>query len=162
MARASLRRNRLRAVPSDGIGSATARRPRALRAVVALLWVSVAADVLYWLTFFTSGAVQTSGEASYLAFERAFPAADTWLGLCAAACALTLPRRSPRAVLWGLLAGSAFIYLGLMDALYNLENGKYGSIDAAMAVEVAINIFSLGFGAFIITYAWRNRRWFRA
>ncbi len=135
-------------------------RPRASGAVVAMLWVSVAADVLYWLTFFTSGAVRTSGEAAYLAFERAFPAADTWLGLTCAACAITLPRRSPRAVLWGLLAGSAFIYLGLMDTLYNLENGKYASIDAAMAVEVAINLFSLGFGPFIISYVWRNRRWF--
>jgi hypothetical protein len=135
-------------------------RPRALRVVAALLWLSVAADVLYWLTFFTSGAVRTSGEASYLAFERAFPAADTWLGFCAASCALTLARRRPRAMLWGLLAGSAFIYVGLMDSLYNLENGKYASIGGAMAVEVVINIFSLAFGAFIIAYLWRNRRWF--
>ncbi len=137
-------------------------RPRGIRAVAALLWVSVAADVLYWLVFFTSGAVRTSSEAAYLAFERAFPAADAWLGLCAAAAAITLPRRRPRAVLWGLLAGSAFIYLGLMDTLYNLENGKYGSIDAAMAIEVAINVFSLGFGAFLIAYLWRNRRWLDA
>jgi hypothetical protein len=135
-------------------------RPRALGAVVALLWLSVAADVLYWAAFFTSGAVQTSGEAAYLAFERAFPAADAWLGLSCAACALALPRRSPRAVLWGLLAGSAFIYLGLMDTLYNLENGKYAAIDTAMAVEVAINVCSLAFGPFIISYLWRNRRWF--
>jgi hypothetical protein len=138
------------------------RPPRGLRVVIALLWVSVAADVLYWATFFTSGAVRTSGEASYLAFERAFPAADTWLGFCAAACALTLARRRPRAVLWGLLAGSAFIYLGLMDTLYNLENGKYASIDTAMAAEVVINLFSLAFGALLISYIWRTRRWFGA
>lgn len=151
-------------MPADpsGIGKIepAVRAPHALRMVIALLWTSVAANVLYWATFFTSGVVQTSGEAAYLAFERAFPAADAWLAVTSAACALNLARRNPAAVLWGLLAGSAFIYLGLIDSLYNLENGKYASMGSAMAVELLINICSLGFGPFIIGYVWRNRRWF--
>lgn len=124
-----------------------------------MLWLSVGANVLYWATFFTSGAVQTSSEAGYLAFERAFPAADAWLALAATISALMLPRRDPRAVLWGLIAGSSFVYLGLLDTLYNLENGKYASIDGAMAAEVMINLFSLTFGPFLIVYVWRHRRW---
>jgi hypothetical protein len=133
--------------------------PAALRAVAAMLWLSVVADVLYWTTFFTSGAVQTSSEAAYIAFERAFPAADAWLALAAAASALLLPRRDPRALLWGLIAGSSFVYLGLLDVLYNLENGKYASIDGAMAAEIVINLFSLSFGPFLIVYVWRHRHW---
>jgi hypothetical protein len=43
--------------------------------------------------------------------------------------------------------------------LYDLENGKYASIDGAMAVEVIINLFSLTFGPFLIIYVWRHRRW---
>ncbi len=62
-------------------------------------------------------------------------------------------------MLWGLIAGSSFVYLGLLDTLYNLENGKYASIDGAMAVEVIINLFSLSFGPFLIIYVWRHRRW---
>lgn len=139
--------------------TAGADAPAGLRAVTVILWISVAATVLYWADFFTSGAVRTSSEAPYLAFERAFPAADAWLAVTAAACALMLKRRDVRAMLWGLAAGSSFIYLGLLDTLYNLENGKYGSIDGAMAAEVIINLFSLSFGPFLIIYLWRNRRW---
>lgn len=133
--------------------------PAALRAVTVMLWISVAATVLYWTTFFTSGAVRSSSEGGYLAFERAFPAADAWLAIAAAISALMLARRDPRAILWGLIAGSSFVYLGLLDVLYDLENGKYASIDGAMAVEVMINLFSLSFGPFLIIYVWRHRQW---
>jgi hypothetical protein len=70
---------------SAGKSESAAHPPAALRLVIALLWTSVAANLLYWATFFTSGAVRTSGEAAYLAFERAFPAADAWLALSSAA-----------------------------------------------------------------------------
>ncbi len=133
--------------------------PAALRTVTVMLWISAGATVLYWVTFFTSGAVQSSSEAAYIAFERAFPAGDAWLAFAAVACASMLARRDPRALLWGLVAGSSFVYLGLLDTLYNLENGKYASIDGAMAVEVVINLFSLSFGPFLIIYVWRHRHW---
>ncbi len=133
--------------------------PAALRMVTVMLWISAGATVLYWVTFFTSGAVQSSSEAAYIAFERAFPAGDAWLAFAAVACASMLARRDSRALLWGLVAGSSFVYLGLLDTLYNLENGKYASIDGAMAVEVIINLFSLSFGPFLIIYVWRHRRW---
>ncbi len=143
-----------------GTSEAGADAPAALRAVTVMLWISAGATVLYWATFFTSGAVQTSSEAAYIAFERAFPAADAWLVIAAVASAWMLARRDPRALFWGLVAGSSFIYLGLLDTLYNLEHGKYASIDAAMAAEVMINLFSLAFGPFLIIYVWRHRQWF--
>ncbi len=133
--------------------------PAALRTVTVMLWISAGATVLYWVTFFTSGAVQSSSEGGYSAFERAGPAGDAWLAFAAVACALMLARRDSRALLWGLVAGSSFVYLGLLDTLYNLENGKYASIDGAMAVEVVINLFSLSFGPFLIIYVWRHRHW---
>ena len=143
----------------NGGNDTAADAPAGLRAVTVMLWISAAATVMYWATFFTSGAVRTSGEAAYLAFERAFPAADAWLAIAAAISGLMLARRDPRALLWGLVAGSSFVYLGLLDTLYNLENGKYASIDGAMAAEVIINLFSLTFGPFLIIYVWRHRRW---
>ena len=143
----------------NGRSETGADAPAGLRAVTVMLWISVAATVLYWTTFFTSGAVRSSSEGGYLAFERAFPAADAWLAIAAAISALMLARRDPRAILWGLIAGSSFVYLGLLDVLYDLENGKYASIDGAMAVEVMINLFSLTFGPFLIIYVWRHRRW---
>jgi hypothetical protein len=134
--------------------------PAGLTVVVAWLWLTVAWSAIYWILFFTTGAVQTSGEAAYLDFERAFPAADAWLAFASAWCAINCVRRRPQAVLWALVASGASAYLGCMDTLYNLEHGKYGSFDAGMILEILINLSSFVSPAILIPYFWRHRRWF--
>jgi len=108
------------------------------------------------------GVVQTSSDAAYLDFERAFPAADAWLAFASAWCAINCERRRPQAVLWALVASGASVYLGCMDTLYNLEHGKYASVDAGMILEMLINLSSLASPAILIPYFWRHRRWFGA
>ncbi|MBI4517551.1 MAG: hypothetical protein HY699_17240 [Deltaproteobacteria bacterium] len=130
--------------------------------MVVTLWVSAALNLLYWVLFFTTGAVQSSQEPCYLVFERAFPAADAWLGIAAVVCAVGLRRRQPYAVVFGIAAGSAFIYLGLMDTLYNLEHGMYAAIGSEMAAEIGINLACFSFGPFLMHYVWRHRRWLGA
>ena len=130
----------------------------AQRAVVALLSVSAVATVVYWAIFFTSGEVHSTEEACYLAFERAFPAADGWLAAACAVAAAGLGRRREWAVLWGVAAGSAMVYLGCMDVLYNLENGMYARLNAPMAGEVVINLWCLSVGPFLLAYFWSHRR----
>jgi len=127
-------------------------------AVILLLWVSAAVTVLYWVVFFTSGAVHSTAEECYLTFERAFPLADGWLTTLCLVAAEGLRRQREWAVLAGVAAGSALVYLGGMDVLYNLENGMYARMNAAMAGEVAINLWSGTFGPFLIAYFWRQRR----
>ncbi len=136
--------------------------PAGLRVVASLLWITAALNVLYWLLFFFTGAVQSSHEPCYLVFESAFPAADAWLAISSVICATGLSRRRPRAVLYGIAAGSAFIYLGLMDTLYNLEHGMYAAIGAEMAGEIGINVTCFLFGPFLMSYVWRHRRWLGA
>ena len=94
----------------------------------------------------------------YLAFERAFPLADGWMAALCVVAAEGLRRRREWAVLGGVAAGSALVYLGAMDVLYNLENGMYARLNAAMAGEVAINLWSCAFGPFLLAYFWRQRR----
>ncbi len=136
--------------------------PAGVRAMATTLWISAALNVLYWVLFFTTGATHSSAEPCYLVFESAFPAADAWLAITAVACAIGLRRRRPYAVFYGIAAGSAFIYLGLMDTLYNLEHDMYASVGPEMAAEIAINIFSFVFGPFVMSYVWRHRRWLGA
>ncbi len=133
--------------------------PRGLYLVIALLWIASGLNALYWVVFFTSDALRTSQDAVYLAFEAAFPAADAWLAAASIACAEGLRRRRSWAVLYGSAAGSAFIYLGLMDALYNLEHGMYVHLTGEMLAEVMINVTCFGFGPFLMWYVWRQRRW---
>jgi hypothetical protein len=92
--------------------------------------------------------------------ERAFPAADAWLAFASACCAINCTRRRPQAVMWALVASGASVYLGCMDTLYNLEHGKYASLDAGMILEMLINLSSFASPAILIPYFWRNRRWF--
>ena len=115
--------------------------------------------ILYWVVFFSSREVRsTTGEDCYLAFERAFPAADGWLVIVCVVAAEGLRRRREWALLWGVAAGSAIIYLGCMDVLYNLENGMYVRMNAAMAGEVVINLWCVSLGPFLLVYFWRHRR----
>ena len=127
-------------------------------AVMALLWLTAGVTVLYWVVFFTSGEVHSTDEECYLAFERAFPLADGWMATLCVAAAEGLHRRREWAVLGGVAAGSALVYLGGMDVLYNLENDMYARMNAAMAGEVAINLWSCAFGPFLLAYFWRQRR----
>lgn len=132
--------------------------PRARRALATILLLGGIGTVVYWVTFFTSGAVQATREPCYLAFERAFPAADGWTAVAAILAGVALLRRRPAAVLFAVAAGSGFVFLGLMDVLYNLEHGMYALWTAEMAGEIVINVFCLGVGPLAIGCAWRWRR----
>ena len=135
-----------------------APRPPAAGAVIALLALTVAGTVAYWIAFFAGGETLHSSETdAYLAFEHAFPAADAWMAACAAAAAVGLARRRPWGVLAGVAAGSAIVFLGLLDVLFNLEHGLYRVRSGAMAAEIVINVFCLGIGPFFLWYFWRYR-----
>ena len=114
--------------------------------------------VAYWVAWFATGAVQTSADPTYLAFENAFPLADAWMATCYVVSAALLLSGRVAAVPWGIAAGGAMVFLGCMDVLYNLEHGKYADMTGEMAIETAINLACLGFGPFTIWRLWRIRR----
>lgn len=136
-----------------GVKVTTADRAHAIFMVIAAL-----GTIAYWLTYFSSGATQVRGDEVYLAFENAFPLADAWMALCYLLAAFFLWRGDGRALLWGLCAGSAMIFLGCMDLLFNIEQQHFHApISAEMAAEIVIVVFCLSFGPFTIWRLWRNR-----
>ncbi len=127
-------------------------------AVTALLVVTAAGTAAYWVAFFAAGSALHSSESDvYLAYERAFPAADAWLALAAIAAAVGLVRRRAWAPVAGIATGSALVYLGLLDVLFDVEQGVYAAASGAMAVEVLINVYCLTAGPFLIAWFWRSR-----
>ena len=128
------------------------------RLLAAVLLVGGIGTIAYWVAFFTSGVVQATQDPCYLVFERAFPAADAWTATTAIVAAVALWRRRPTAVLFGIATGSGFVFLGLMDVLYNLEHGMYALHNAEMANEIVINVFCLTVGGAAMTHAWLHRR----
>jgi hypothetical protein len=148
---------------SSSVGQPPAPRgARALGAValgVALLTIS------YWVLWYAGGRglLASASTPEYLAFENAFPAADGWLALCALIAGVQLLRGAPSAIYWLFLTAGAGLYLGLMDVLFDLENGIYlvpkGGDPVAVGIEIAINILTFTLSGYALWWAWRNRGW---
>jgi hypothetical protein len=133
------------------------RQPAADRVHAGAMVVVALGTIAYWVAYFAAGAVQTAGDAVYVGFENAFPAADGYMAACWLAAAALLWRGRATAIPVGIAAGSAMIFLGLMDTLFNLEHGKYASMTAEMAVETVINLVCLTFGPLTIVRLWGLR-----
>lgn len=131
--------------------------PKGIGWIIGMLIFACFATTAYWVIFFTTGDVQARNDPVYIAFESAFPLADGWMALCALVGAIGLWRKKDWGFLFGLLAGSSSIFLGLMDVLFNINEGNYALGGAAMAVEIAINVTTLSLGILVIVYLWRNR-----
>jgi hypothetical protein len=127
-----------------------------LRLLAGLHGAVCAGTVAYWAGFM-AGSVRTEESASYLDFERSFRLADAYLATASAAAALACWRRDQRALPLGLMASSASIYLGCMDAFYNVRHAKYRHLTPAMAVEIAINAYSLVVSPLAAWTLWRQR-----
>jgi hypothetical protein len=134
-------------------------RPRGFWVIVGLLLFATVATALFWIAwFFLPGSVQASNWECYIVFEQAFPLADAWMAIAALIGAIGLWRRKDWGFLFSLLAGSAAIFLGLMDLLYDLEHGTFAQLTAESLIELAIVVLVLALGPVVITYLWSNRR----
>jgi hypothetical protein len=134
-----------------------AATPAADRAHAALMLLAAGGTLAYWLAYFGAGAVQTADDAVYTGFENAFPLADGYMATAYVAAAILLLRGRALAVPVGIAAGSAMVFLGCMDTLFNLEHAKYATMTAEMAVETAINVGCLTIGPFTMVRLWRIR-----
>ncbi len=126
--------------------------------VATLLVVTALGTAAFWVGFFAGGeALHSSATDVYRGFEHAFPVADAWMATCALVAAIGLARRRPWTPLAGVAAGSALVFLGLLDVTFDVEQGLYGIGSGARAVETIINVFCLSVGPFSVWYFWRYR-----
>jgi hypothetical protein len=141
--------------------------PRFYRFTVGVVLAAFIALVAYWMIWFfvDRELLASTNTRAYYVFENSFPAADGWLALACVACAWTLYARRPTALFWLLVGGSSAVYLALMDVLFDLENGIYLAPKGdwgAVGTEIAINVYSLGVGVWVLWFGWHHRRWFIA
>jgi MYXO-CTERM domain-containing protein len=121
----------------------------------------VVATIAYWVVWFgvDRELLAAAHTKSYYDFENAFPVADAWMVVTGIAATVALVRRRASALLWCIAAGTTSIYLGLLDVLFDLENGIYRAPDTgAVAVELTINVLTLALGVVVLGWAWRRRR----
>jgi hypothetical protein len=153
------------AVGLEGDRGASREAPRGAGATLGLVLAAFVALVAYWIVWFFVNRewLASLDTPAYYVFENAFPAADAWLAVCCGAGAWALWKRRASSLFWLVAGGSSSLYLGLMDVLFDLENGVYGAPKGdrgAVGTEVAINVYALGVGAWALWFGWRNRRYF--
>jgi len=126
-----------------------------------LLIIAAVVTVFYWWSYFTGGDVMTTHERWYTAFESSFPVADGWLALCMLIGGVGFLRQRSFAVPWGLMAGSALLYLAALDITFNVENGLYAlaQTNDAMKFEVFINVTTVALGLLTL---WVSLKAYRA
>lgn len=135
--------------------------PRGGGFILGVLIFGVVATIAYWVVWFgvNRELLASAHTESYYAFENSFPAADAWMTLVGLAAAVALLRRRASALLWSIAAGATSIYLGLLDVLFDLENGIYRAPDTGgVVVEIIINVLTLSMGVVVLAWAWRKRR----
>jgi hypothetical protein len=131
------------------------------RLIMGALAFDVVATVAYWVVWFCVDReiLASAHTEAYYAYENAFPLADGWMVASAIAAFVALARRRASALLWCVAAGTSSVFLGLLDVLFDLQNGIYRSPDTAgVAIEVVINLLTIGLGSAGIVWTWRQRR----
>ena len=118
--------------------------------IAVLLLVTAVGIAAYWVDFFWHGSVHVVEEEWYIRFERAFPVADGFTGVCAAASGIGLLAGEEWGVALGLVAAGGLVFLGLMDVTFNVDNGLYRRLadSGAMRAELFVNVWTLGLGGF--------------
>jgi hypothetical protein len=131
--------------------------PRGFKTLAIVLIVFAIGVTAFWITFFTSGAVSMGDSQAYLEHEQSFPLADGYMVVCCLICAVGLFKLRSWALVFGVMAGSAIIFLGLMDTLYSIQQGIFAAMDVAALEAFVICGVCLILGPVTIIYLWRNR-----
>lgn len=133
-------------------------RPSARSILGLILILTALVTVAYWVNYFTSGDVAAVRERWYTVYESSFPAADGWLAVCALLAGMGFCFDWASAARFGLMAGSALIYLAAMDVTFDIENHLYplAAHSEAMRSEIVINAWSLLIGLATIFASWRR------
>ncbi|MGD0143133.1 MAG: hypothetical protein ABSC92_08245 [Rhizomicrobium sp.] len=128
------------------------------RLLAALLLLSAVVTVLYWLNYYSGGDVRVSDARWYTAYEGSFPVADGWMAFCLFGAGIGLWTGRAWGARFGLLAGSALLYLAAMDITFDVENGLYAlaAHSDPMKFEIVINVWSLALGVATVLLSWRR------
>jgi hypothetical protein len=121
----------------------------------AIMLIGVLLMCAYWIAFYLSDFTKPNVEIIdpsdpaafmrvYMGFESAFPLADGFVAVTSALAIFYLAAKDSKAVLFGLVASGALMFLALIDIYFNVLNGLYRPsrlwADSGLQMEMAINV----------------------
>lgn len=110
--------------------------------------------VTYWALVFVKIFPVTELVPGYRHWFMSFPLADGWIAVTSLLAFIFLLRGDARATLFGLLAASGLIFLGLYALLYGINTGLLFILTTDEIIEIGIKIYCLSVGSFFIVYFW--------
>lgn len=139
-------------------------RPPGSGVIMGILIFGIVATIAYWGIWFgvDRDILASAHTSEYYAFENSFPLADAWMAATGVAATWALLRRRAASFFWCIASGAISVYLGMLDVLFDLENGIYTAADGntgGVVVELIINVLTLSLGAVVMLWAWAQRRW---
>ena len=118
--------------------------------------VATLALAIFWIAFWLDHSDLPPRIAD---FEWCFLVPDLlWIGAGFALASRWLLASDPRAKVATAAAGSALVYLGLLDTACNLRHGQYTASYGRGALNVAVNVACILFGAYNVWYALHQAR----
>ncbi|MFC1889184.1 hypothetical protein ACFL4G_05450 [Thermodesulfobacteriota bacterium] len=118
---------------------------------IAALEIFTAAGIaLFWAAWFAGSLAPENPPACYFAFERAFPVPDLVLALSLLAAGILLLKGRPAGRALSLACAGALVFLGLLDASFNFQNGIYSASATDLAMNGLLNLWCVGLGAAIL------------
>ncbi len=126
--------------------------------VAVLLGLTGLGTLIFWIAFALENPQESFLAQIYPAWypwERSFIVADGWMIVAAFVGAYGLLRRRPWGRHWAGMAGSAMLFLALMDILFFLQNGLYLHPHPEVLMEALIHLWLLGLGIALIIFTAR-------
>jgi len=132
------------------------KRPFVITLLSGLLAFTGLGTALFWILYF-AGKMEATETEQDEAYERAFPAADTYMIACCMTAARNLLKMNRKGIFAGTAAGSALVFLGSLDILYSLENSKYWPLNSDRAQMLIVHLWAITVGSTTLRVLWKNR-----
>jgi hypothetical protein len=126
------------------------------KALVFFGFFTAAGICVYWSTVLLGLFPVDEPVPGYRSWFMAFPLADLWIAACSSLLSIFLLRENNKWMVFGLLAGSSLIFLGLYALMYGINTGLLLVLTPDEAVEIIIKAYCLGVGLFTIGCCWRE------
>ncbi|GDX64806.1 hypothetical protein LBMAG35_16450 [Chlorobiota bacterium] len=128
------------------------------RAMVFLGFFTAAGIIIYWSSVFLGIFKVEDIIPGYKNWFMSFPIADLWIATCALLSSILLLKNNDKSSLFGLLAGSSMIFLGLYALLYGINTRLLFNLTSDEIIEIIIKIYCLSVGTMSIVYFWKRLR----
>lgn len=125
------------------------------RLMVFFGFFTAAGIVIYWSSVFLGIFKVEEIIPGYTDWFISFPIADLWIAICALLSSIFLLKNDNKAILFGLLAGSSMIFLGLYALLYGINTRLLFNLTTEEIIEIIIKVYCLSVGTISIVYFWK-------